>query len=531
MHFYRPGERPIVTGSCPLLLGFFWKSSTQHRASDDPAKWSLIKRDAPAYTTEKVQASAVRSVTVVKLSDISLLPRPTFGEVTAEPMQLTQLEAERVLEASGIEVDAPVRAAQQVAVSTVEQAYDDLQDAREWRDLAEHTPIAPTETRAPPKLPPRTAEEEQAIETGADQHAFVDVGIRQESLEYEGHPWMIHDGFDLQMALVHLAPHEQLGMEQHGEGVQLIYVLDGNLVVHTREPHTGRLDDITDVFYRCGAGQMVVIPRGVAHNVLNQSDDLPARAWQFYSPRVHPGERGVYAVKYSDNNAPNDFRLQLALTPEGRGTSEAAHLVDALLLALHSQEDFVLFSSDDVLVQSHVVRGDSGTVLMREGYYYVVAGRGEVFNHTGRVGTHDVKRSKSKKHRPMPVVPGSIFYVMPGSFAAIATSANDTAMHILAVVSPSSADVSRDDAVHEMEQEFFFNDMHVEETVNVPYEAPDVFVTEVLNATPTAPNDIQEVNLFGLVQSAMEARRQYIEGTDDEEESDETDSGDEEWDD
>lgn len=491
--------------ACLYFLHLFWSTTSERPTAVQP----LCRRSGKTHKVETLlqqQGRARVKFSAVRLEDVDELPLPTMAsEVYAQPLQVDG-------NADDVEV--------------VEHAYDDRQDELEEQESVEHTPL-PRALRAPPEPLPRDPLDQSPYDDDApgemDQRAFVDIGLREESLQYHGAPWMIHDGFNVQMAVIHLAPHEQLGMEQHVAGVQVIYVLDGNLVVHAREPDPENLDEFMDVFYRCGAGQMVVIPRGAAHNVLNQADDLHARAWQFYIPRVHPGERGVYAEKYHDDDAPSDFQLQSSLTPEARGANEPVQLFDALLHAAHSHTDTVIHETADVVLSSHVVRGDTGSVFSREGYYYVVAGLGEVFNHDTRLGrTGSVSRSKSREQRPTPLVPGSVFYVLPDSFAAVAANDINTSLHILAVTSPTAA---------LLEESFDMSDSALEDEKTSPYVAPELFVSEVLNAAPIASGDIQEIDLRNVLQRAMDARRGFIKQphSDDEQDGSATDGEYDEW--
>lgn len=503
--------------SCVHLLRLFWHTTLVERPEGSQP---LGCHAGHPHKNEVLQIRGAQEVPVVHVENVQDLPLPAVAAaVYAQPMQVSDAAAEEILEASGIEVNTTHSVAdRRIAVDAVEQAYDERQDVREDHESEEHTPV-PRVARTPPNPLPRDITTTDAP-TNLDYRAFVDVGIREESLQYHGAPWMIHEGFDIQMAAIHLAPHEQLGMEQHIEGVQVLYVLDGNLVVHVREPNPKKLSELTDVFYRCGAGQVVVIPRGAAHNVLNQADDLHARAWHFYAPRVHPEESGVYAEKYHDDNAPSDFHLQTSLTPEGRGISEATQLFDALLHTIHSQVDGVIYKGDDVSVRTHVVRSDSGSVLAREGYYYVVAGRGEVFNHNEQLGQDGVSRSKSKTHRPTPLVPGSIFYILPNSFAAAIAYEDDTSMHILAATRPAATTPTSHFSVSD-------DTLPAQDESPNSYMAPHVFVSEVLNAAPIAPGDIQEVNLHEVMQRAMDLRRAFIKHSESDE--DEESDGDREW--
>lgn len=517
-------------GPCMHLVRTFWLATVKRAESP---QLPLGKQTDKSFEIRKLKADKTTpSVSVVQLDDVDRVPLPTMApEVYAQPLQVDQATTEKILESSGIEIDDVRRAVKDSSITTdaVEEAYDERQERREDHESNEHTAI-PKVAAVPPEPLPR--DQEQAIESNLDQQAFVDIGLHEESLQYSGAPWMIHDGFNLQMAAIHLAPHEQLGMEQHEQGAQVIYVLDGNLVVHIREPSRDNLNELSDVFYRCGAGQMVVIPRGVAHNVLNQADDLHVRAWQFYAPRVHPGESGVYATKYRDNEVPDDFKIQVRLTPEARGLNEPTQLFDALLHAVHSQSDNVIHRCSDMLVESRVVRSDAGSVFSREGYYYVVAGRGEVFNYAKQLGSGTVKPSKSKKRRPTPLVPGSVFYVLPNSFAAVVTYEDDTSLHLLAVTNPKAAvreesfDTLIDQVAPDVAPELPIKS--ADEQERTPYVAPKVFVSEVLNAAPIAAGDIQEVNLRDLIQGAMDARRAVIREpkSDDEEDEDQ-----EEWED
>jgi mannose-6-phosphate isomerase-like protein (cupin superfamily) len=517
------------------FLAMFWESTCHV-----PTTMPISAHKKRPYKTKSIKGFDNRKFQVVEL-DAKILPQPTRDIATAQLLEVNEDQATEILsKISSYDDDEFGATDESLQVAAIERAFDEHEDhqvkfqSKDHRrqqslSIAERSSSNSSFPAPTPPLPPRPTKKVQSI---ADHKAFVDVGIHEDSRLYMGDPWMIHIGYKIQMAVIALNPHEQLGMEQHYQGVQLIYVLDGDLVVHVREPQSQhQMEDFTDVFYRCGAGQLVVIPRGTAHNVLNQTDNEPARAWVFYAPLVHSDDMGVYAEKYNDRTVPTDFHMDYSITPEGRGTQEFTQLFDALLEALNTEVDKLICGSDDYEVWTHVVRNNVGRVLSREGYYYVLAGQGDLYNG-----------GSSRNLRTAPdtlrLIPGAIFYIAPESYATLSTHDAGGALHLLAFVHPEPTpefNVMSSIAQLSLPEENSVELMTAaEQEQYVSYVAPTLFVPEVVNAAPITAGDIQQVNLLDVIRNAMDARRsvfkpefQYSDNDDDQEQSGE----DQDWDD
>lgn len=103
------------------------------------------------------------------------------------------------------------------------------------------------------------------------------VDIEKKTLENDNYREVLFTGPLIQLVVMKLEPGEEIGLETHDAGDQFIRVEAGN--------GEAVLDDeriaLTD-------GSVVVIPAGVAHNVVNTSDKDALRLYVIYSPPEHP---------------------------------------------------------------------------------------------------------------------------------------------------------------------------------------------------------------------------------------------------
>lgn len=278
---------------------------------------------------------------------------------------------------------------------------------------------------------------------------FVNCEIQFASREYAGQPFMLHEGVKIQLAVLHLGPGEELGMEQHTEGEQVLYVLSGNVVVHTKNCSDAR--NPTDMLYYCTPGHAMVIPRGVPHNIINCSSTQSVQAWHFYAPRVHPGSGGsTYALTYRvDRNPAPEFKLEYEHTPEGRNSlREYEQHFPLFLLAMRAQTNATLYhQSEEVAIDIILVKPNDVCVLSREGYYYVIGGEGEIYNcdendrplnnsnfgATRRVSS----RSLGDQQRTFnQLSAGCLFYVADQSAAIVLTTNQTATLRLMCIVYP-----------------------------------------------------------------------------------------------
>lgn len=136
------------------------------------------------------------------------------------------------------------------------------------------------------------------ITTGSDESDFADayvVNIEKKSLENNYFREVLFTGPNSQLVVMSIAPGEDIGMETHMNVDQFIRVESGI----GKATLNGKEYDLEDGF-------AVVIPAGMAHNIINPSDSEPLKLYTIYSPPNHPpgtiNEDKAAALAYAEEN-------------------------------------------------------------------------------------------------------------------------------------------------------------------------------------------------------------------------------------
>jgi mannose-6-phosphate isomerase-like protein (cupin superfamily) len=103
------------------------------------------------------------------------------------------------------------------------------------------------------------------------------TNIERDTLENENFRKVLYTAPNLQLVLMTLQPGDEIGLETHDNGDQFFRVEAGEgEAILNGETH--RLAD----------GDIVVIPAGVEHNIVNTSADTALRVYTIYTPPEHP---------------------------------------------------------------------------------------------------------------------------------------------------------------------------------------------------------------------------------------------------
>lgn len=103
------------------------------------------------------------------------------------------------------------------------------------------------------------------------------TNIERDTLENENFRKVLYTAPNLQLVLMTLRPGEEIGLETHDDGDQFFRV------------EAGEGEAILDgERHRLADGDIVVIPAGVEHNIVNSSSDTPLRVYTIYTPPEHP---------------------------------------------------------------------------------------------------------------------------------------------------------------------------------------------------------------------------------------------------
>ena len=103
------------------------------------------------------------------------------------------------------------------------------------------------------------------------------TNIERDTLENENFRKVLYTAPNLQLVLMTLQPGEEIGMETHDHGDQFFRVEGGEgEAILDGEAH--KLAD----------GDIVVIPAGAEHNIVNTSSSEALRVYTIYTPPEHP---------------------------------------------------------------------------------------------------------------------------------------------------------------------------------------------------------------------------------------------------
>lgn len=115
------------------------------------------------------------------------------------------------------------------------------------------------------------------------------TNIERDTLDNEDYRRVLYTGRHLQLVLMTLRAGEEIGLETHEEHDQFIRIEAGDGVAVLDGEETAIAD-----------GDVVIIPAGVEHNVVNTSNDSPLRLYTLYGPPEHP-DGTVHRTKQDEN--------------------------------------------------------------------------------------------------------------------------------------------------------------------------------------------------------------------------------------
>jgi mannose-6-phosphate isomerase-like protein (cupin superfamily) len=102
------------------------------------------------------------------------------------------------------------------------------------------------------------------------------TNIEEDTLENASFRKVLYTAKHMQLVLMSLLPHEEIGMETHTENDQFFRFETG----------TGKCI-IDGNEYEVKDGSAVIVPAGAKHNVINTSATEPLRFYTIYSPSHH----------------------------------------------------------------------------------------------------------------------------------------------------------------------------------------------------------------------------------------------------
>ena len=100
--------------------------------------------------------------------------------------------------------------------------------------------------------------------------------IEADTLENEYFRKVLYTGKRMQLVLMTIQPGDDIGMEDH----------DGHDQFFRFESGEGEVV-VGDETYKVGDGDVVIVPDGARHNVINTSETEPLKLYTIYAPAEH----------------------------------------------------------------------------------------------------------------------------------------------------------------------------------------------------------------------------------------------------
>lgn len=100
--------------------------------------------------------------------------------------------------------------------------------------------------------------------------------IEQKTLDNNDFRHVLYTGEHMQLVLMTLQPGEDIGLETHSENDQFFRFEQGSGKVVINETE-----------YAIAVDDVVIVPAGAKHNVINTSDSEPLKMYTIYAPAHH----------------------------------------------------------------------------------------------------------------------------------------------------------------------------------------------------------------------------------------------------
>ncbi len=109
--------------------------------------------------------------------------------------------------------------------------------------------------------------------------------IEEESLANTNFRKVLYTDQNLQLVVMSLLPQEEIGEETHNDLDQFIRV----------EAGVGKAV-LEGIEHPLRDGDVVIVPKGTLHNIINTSAELPLKLYTIYAPPQHPDGK-IHATK------------------------------------------------------------------------------------------------------------------------------------------------------------------------------------------------------------------------------------------
>jgi len=113
-------------------------------------------------------------------------------------------------------------------------------------------------------------------ELSPQQETGYSINIEKETIDNTDYRRVLFTSPNNQLVIMNMPPSDELGMETHNDTAQFIRIERGT----GRAIVGGKVYDLTD-------GSVIIVPKGIEHNIVNTSDTDEMKLYTVYSPGVH----------------------------------------------------------------------------------------------------------------------------------------------------------------------------------------------------------------------------------------------------
>lgn len=102
------------------------------------------------------------------------------------------------------------------------------------------------------------------------------INITQATLKNKDYRHVLYTDDGFQLVLMNLKPLQDIGMETHSDTTQFFYIVEGLCLSYVNDIKTLTLP-----------GEVLIVPKGNSHNIINPSKKNRLKLYTIYTPPEH----------------------------------------------------------------------------------------------------------------------------------------------------------------------------------------------------------------------------------------------------